>query len=383
MIRGRLAPSPTGALHLGNARTFLLAWLSLRAQGGQVVLRIEDLDGPRVKPETVSQLIGDLQWLGLDWDEGPYVQTQRIPLYQAAWEQLAAAGQIYPCRCSRTDIERAASAPHVGDEGPPYPGTCRPKTATPESTPFKTAQPQLAQPHREHPELARPELARPELAQHELAQPELAPPTMTHAELTQPRAAQAELPRVERTSNASDERDPRERKPAWRFRVPAEAIPFDDGFSGPQVGNVAESSGDFVVWKGTGTAAYQLAVVVDDAAMAITEVVRGDDLLSSTPRQLLLYQALGLAPPRFWHVPLVVGLDGRRLAKRHGDTRICWFRESGVRPERLVGWLAWQCGLGEPGGSCVPADLIDRFGWSKVPRERIVCDRESVYRLLR
>jgi len=368
MIRGRLAPSPTGALHLGNARTFLLAWLSLRAQGGQVVLRIEDLDGPRVKPETVSQLIGDLQWLGLDWDEGPYIQTQRIPLYQAAWERLAAAGQIYPCRCSRTDIERAASAPHVGDEGPPYPGTCRPKTSQPELTPLRTTHPQLT-----HPQSAQPQSA----------QPNRARPTMTQAELTQPRAAQAELPRVERTSNASDEREPRERKPAWRFRVPAEAIPFDDGFSGPQVGNVAESSGDFVVWKGTGTAAYQLAVVVDDAAMAITEVVRGDDLLSSTPRQLLLYQALGLAPPRFWHVPLVVGLDGRRLAKRHGDTRICWFRESGVRPERLVGWLAWQCGLGEPGGSCVPADLIDRFGWSKVPRERIVCDREAVYRLLR
>jgi glutamyl-tRNA synthetase len=126
-----------------------------------------------------------------------------------------------------------------------------------------------------------------------------------------------------------------------------------------------------------------LSVVVDDAEMGITEVVRGDDLLSSTPRQLLLYESLGLAPPRFWHVPLVVGPDGRRLAKRHGDTRISWFRDAGISPERLVGWLAWQSGLGELGESCVPADLITRFGWSKVPRERIVCDREAVCRLLK
>jgi glutamyl-tRNA synthetase len=329
MIRGRLAPSPTGALHLGNARSFLLAWLSLRAQGGQVVLRIEDLDGPRVKPESVAQLIDDLQWLGLDWDEGPYVQTERTALYQAAWERLAAAGQIYPCRCSRTDIERAASAPHVGDEGPPYPGTCRP--TTPVS--FATAGPAERNPGAQTP--ARQEFG--------------------------------------------------DRKPAWRFRVPdgaAGRLPFIDGFCGAQPGEVAAAGGDFVIWKGTGTAAYQLAVVVDDAAMGITEVVRGDDLLSSTPRQLLLYQALGLTPPRFWHVPLVVGLDGRRLAKRHGDTRIRWFRDAGVPPERLVGWLAWQSGFGAPREACLPADLIDRFEWSKVPHERIVCDRDAVSLLL-
>lgn len=334
MIRGRLAPSPTGALHLGNARTFLLAWLSLRAQGGQVVLRIEDLDGPRVKPETVAQLIVDLQWLGLDWDEGPYVQTERIALYQAAWERLATAGRIYPCRCSRTDIERAASAPHIGDEGPPYPGTCRPPEAGPG-----------------------------------------APGTRLTLERPWKVLAGAERG---------------ERQPAWRFRVPVGeggVVAFDDGFrgvmAGHAVGNVAATSGDFVVWKGSGTAAYQLSVVVDDAEMGITEVVRGDDLLSSTPRQLLLYESLGLAPPRFWHVPLVVGPDGRRLAKRHGDTRISWFRDAGISPERLVGWLAWQSGLGELGESCVPADLITRFGWSKVPRERIVCDREAVCRLLK
>ncbi len=436
MIRGRLAPSPTGALHLGNARTFLLAWLSLRAQGGQVVLRIEDLDGPRVKPESVAQLIDDLQWLGLDWDEGPaakvkvpqlprllskpptgprskpptqpltqsptqspfqspiatrpadqlnsqaclgslvdsgelgelgelgefgpYVQTRRLAWYQAAWERLAEAGRIYPCRCSRTDIERAASAPHVGDEGPPYPGTCRPERRGAASSLVAAPGPNSAQP-----------------GPNSDAQPGPNSDAGLRSGLD---AGPGGGPPGGRVSG-----DLRERPPAWRFRVPggdAAVVRFRDGFLGEQVGDVAATSGDFVVWKGSGTAAYQLAVVVDDAAMAITEVVRGDDLLSSTPRQLLLYEALGLRPPRFWHVPLVVGPDGRRLAKRHGDTRIRWFRDAGIPPERLVGWLAWQSGLGECGAASRPADLIDRFGWSKVPRERIVCDRDAVCRTL-
>lgn len=328
-IRGRLAPSPTGALHLGNARTFLLAWLSSRSQGGTVVLRIEDLDGPRVKPSTVAGVIEDLRWLGLDWDEGPdrggpvgpYVQTERQALYAAAWEQLNADGQVYPCRCSRSDIERAASAPHAGDEGPPYPGTCRRR--------LPAGPANVAGPFEDAP------------------------------------------------GDAGEVRPV-----AWRFQVPDAPLRFVDGCCGAQEWALPTSSGDFVVLKGTGTAAYQLAVVVDDHAMRISEVVRGDDLLSSTPRQLALYAALGWDPPRFWHVPLVVGPDGRRLAKRHGDTRIATFRAAGIPAERLVGLLASWSGLGRPGEEWRPADLTSRFAWSKVPRERIVCDQAAALRWL-
>ncbi|MFO0901636.1 MAG: tRNA glutamyl-Q(34) synthetase GluQRS [Pirellulales bacterium] len=312
MLRGRLAPSPTGALHLGNARTFLLAWLSLRARGGAVILRIEDLDGPRIKPETVERMIDDLRWLGLDWDEGPdvggpvgpYVQTERLDRYEAAFAKLRAAGRVYPCQCSRSDIERAASAPHVGEEGPPYPGTCRGRTAAVDGD------------------------------------------------------------------------------AAWRFRVAAGPCGVEDRFAGAETWNLETLCGDFVVRKRSGAAAYQLAVVVDDAAMGVTQVVRGDDLRSSTPRQLQLYQALDLPPPEFYHVPLVVGPDGRRLAKRHGDTRVERFRAAGVRAERLAGLLAYWCGLAAAGEELRPRDLVERFEWSRVRRERIVCDEEAALRAL-
>lgn len=307
-VRGRLAPSPTGALHLGNVRTFLLAWLSLRAQGGRVILRIEDLDGPRVKPESLAQLIDDLRWLGFDWDEGPdvggdfgsYVQTERLPRYEQALAQLRSAGLVYPCVCTRGDIQRAASAPHPGEEGPRYPETCR-----------------------------------------------------------------------GRFVDAAEAASVSGRAPAWRFRVPEAPQTFHDQFHGDVTCDVAAQVGDFVVWKGSGTPAYQLAVVVDDLAMEITEVVRGDDLLASTPRQHLLYAALGGRPPLTWHVPLVVGTDGLRLAKRHGDTRVASFREQGVGPERIVGLLAAWSGLRPDGAVCTPRDLIADFDWSRVPRERV------------
>jgi glutamyl-tRNA synthetase len=304
-IVGRLAPSPTGAQHVGNARTYLIAWLSARARDGRVVLRVEDIDSPRVKPGAAEGLVEDLRWLGLDWDEGPIVQTRRLPLYEAALARLRARELIYPCTCTRSDVERAASAPHLEHEGPVYAGTCAVRRAV-------------------------------------------------------------------------DAKGLAGRPYAWRFRVPAGAVSFDDGFRGPTRIDLHEMGGDFVVWKAAGTPAYQLAVVVDDDALGVTEVVRGDDLVASTPRQLLLYEALGLRPPRFLHVSLVVGPDGRRLAKRHGDTRLVALRAAGVRPERLLGLLAWSCGWLDRVQSVSARDLLPLFRLDAIPRAPFVLTPELV-----
>jgi len=304
-VVGRLAPSPTGALHLGNARTFLLAWLSVRSRGGTLLLRIEDIDGPRVKRGAAEQAISDLRWMGLDWDGETVLQSDRMADYAAAAERLFAAGRLYPCVCTRKEIEEAASAPHErSDDGPVYPGTCRGKFAS--------------------------------------------------------------LDDARRVSG---------RDPALRFVVDVPAVPFDDGFRGEQPGRVA---GDFVVQKRDGGPAYQLAVVVDDAAQGITEVVRADDLLASTPRQLLLFDALGLTAPRFVHVPLVIGGDGLRLAKRHGDTSLRHLREQGTSASALVGYLAFLCGLRPRGGECLPADLLRDFAWSALDRQPVRGDEHGL-----
>lgn len=291
----RLAPSPTGAQHLGNARTYLIAWLFARSRGGRVVLRIEDIDSPRVKAGADDEAITDLRWLGLDWDAGPFVQTQRLPLYERSFERLKSQELVYPCTCTRSDIEQAASAPH-GSE-PVYPGTCSHRTVA------------------------------------------------DAAKLDKPFA--------------------------WRFRVgevPAyrDLVVGDVGLTRDQIG------GDFVVWKSQRTPAYQLAVVADDADNGVTHVLRGDDLVPSTPRQILLYRALGLAPPAFAHVPLVVGPDGRRLAKRHGDTRLSAMRAAGASAKTVVGLLAWSCGwLVEPTPVTV-AELVPRFDLATIPRTPFV-----------
>ncbi len=295
---GRLAPSPTGAQHVGNARTYLIAWLSARSRGGRVVLRVEDIDSPRVKPGAAEGALEDLRWLGLDWDGEPVVQTRRLPLYRDALRRLRELELVYPCTCTRGDVERAASAPHQEQEGPVYPGTCAGRRAA-------------------------------------------------------DAAALAGRPF------------------AWRFRV-ASSPAFVDGLRGPTHSDLREAGGDFVVWKSAGTPAYQLAVVVDDAAQGVTEVVRGDDLVPSTPRQILLYRALGLAPPSFTHVPLVVGPDGRRLAKRHGDTRLAALRQAGVTPEALVGLLARSCGWAEGVRPTTPRDLLTRFRVEDIPRAPFV-----------
>lgn len=318
---GRLAPSPTGAQHVGNARTYLLAWLSLRSRRGRVILRIEDLDSPRVKPWATAQAMEDLRWLGLDWDEGPdvggphapYVQTQRQERYRAALAELIAAERVYPCTCSRSDIASAASAPHASHEGPVYPGTCAHRQAS-------------------------------------------------HArQLQESRAGGA----------------PHDAIPfAWRLRVGAGRRSFEDRLRGLETADLARELGDFVVAKADGTPAYQLAVVVDDHAMGITEVLRGDDLVPSTFRQLELYAFFGWPPPTFAHVPLVVGPDGRRLAKRHGDTRLATLREQGVLPQRLVGLLAWSCGLIDRPEPLMPKELVPTFELSRVPRQPWVFQAE-------
>ena len=301
---GRLAPSPTGAQHVGNARTYLIAWLSARSAGGRVMLRVEDIDSPRVKAGAAEQACDDLRWLGLDWDGAPVVQTQRLPLYEAALDRLRAQELVYPCTCSRADVERAASAPHLDHDGPVYPGTCAGR-------------------------------------------------------------------------RAGDAASLGGRPYCWRFRVPADSPGFVDGFLGPVHVDLKALGGDFVVWKAprgdvAASPAYQLAVVVDDADQGVTEVVRGDDLVPSTPRQLLLYAALRLTPPRFVHVPLVVGPDGRRLAKRHGDTRLSALRAAGVSPEALLGLLAWSCGWLDRVRPATTAELLSRFRLDTIPRRPFV-----------
>ena len=307
-LRGRLAPSPTGALHLGNARTFMIAWLSVRSRSGTLLLRMEDLDHPKNKPGAADAALADLRWLGLDWDEGPdiggpyapYTQTQRRIHYVRALETLRARGLAYPCVCSRRDVECGQSAPHTED-GLFYAGLCRDR-----------------------------------FADYEAARRVLPP----------------------------------DRLPAWRFRVPqGEIVRFEDGFCGLCEQEVSAVSGDFVLARDPDGAGYMLAVVVDDAAMGVTEVVRGDDLLPATPRQLLLYRALDLTPPVFIHVPLVVSEEGRRLAKRHGDTRISALRAAGITSEQVIGLLAWWCGWAAWGERLTLRDLLPRFDLATLRRE--------------
>ena len=307
--RGRFAPSPTGPLHLGNARTALLAWLAARARGASFLIRVEDLDGPRVRPGLEPRMLDELRWLGLDWDEGPdlggprgpYRQSERFDRYRAALDQLRRAGDVYPCFCSRAEIAAASQAPHgPSDEGPRYPGTCR--ALSPSEVAARSAR----------------------------------------------------------------------RAPAWRLRVAAGPIAFDDGVHGRRAFDVGAETGDFVVARADGIPAYQLAVAVDDAAMAIEEVVRGDDLLPSTARQLLVYRALGLAAPRFAHAPLVLGEDGARLAKRHGALSLGELRERGSDPRAVAGLLAALSGLAEPGARLAPADLVPGFALSRIERSPAV-----------
>ena len=300
MVRGRFAPSPSGRMHLGNAFSALLAWLSAKSKGGEIVLRVEDLDPARSRREYVEAILDDLRWLGLDWDIRAEDQSRRGEAYEAALEKLDGLGLLYPCYCSRDQLH-AASAPHASDGRIIYAGACRSLTE---------------------------------------AQRALKKPTR-----------------------------------CLRVKVPGRTVSFADGLQGPQSQALDREWGDFIVRRADGVAAYQLAVVVDDATCGVTEVVRGRDLLSSTPVQLWLYEILGLTPPAFFHVPMLLSPDGRRLSKRDraldlGELRKTW------PPEKVTGLLAWRCGLIDRWEPVSPRELAADFDWSRVCPEDIVMDGE-------
>ncbi|MBZ2171723.1 tRNA glutamyl-Q(34) synthetase GluQRS [Desulfovibrio sp. DS-1] len=347
-VRGRLAPSPTGHIHLGNAASFLMAWLCARAAGGQMVLRMEDIDPDRSRPEFAADMVRDLLWLGLDWDEGPefpamlpdpqpdprpdgasapvstpplglcavpdharmpgrggphgpYSQSERLALYADALARLEREGHVYPCFCTRKELRSLASAPHAGECGPAYPGTCR--NLGPED-------------------------------------------------------------RARRLAEG--------RRPAMRVRCDDTAIAFTDHIAGPQRMSLAECGGDFAVRRSDGVFAYQLAVVVDDIAMGITQVVRGDDILASTPRQIWLYRLLGAPVPEYVHVPLLLDHEGERLAKRHGSLAVAALRSAGVSPWAIVGYLAWRLGLRDAPGLVTPRELAGTLDLARVVRQPVM-----------
>jgi glutamyl-tRNA synthetase len=302
-LRGRYAPSPSGDLHLGNLRTALLAWLFARAGEGQFVLRIEDLDAPRVRADTAQRMLDDLRWLGMNWDEGPdcggpyapYVQSERRAIYSDYLQRLRAADLVYPCYCSRAEVAQAAriaSVPQQGaEEGPRYPGTCR---------------------------------------------------TLTKQQRAAYEAAG--------------------RRPALRFRVDEKrVVTFHDLVEGTVTQHVQSAVGDFIICRSDDIFAYQFAVVVDDGLMHINQVVRGSDLLSSTARQILLFEALGFPLPTFAHVPLLLDEQGKRLAKRTQSAGIAPLRAAGASPEQIVGQLAASCGLLAPGIATSPYVLVRQF----------------------
>lgn len=301
-ITGRFAPSPSGRMHLGNAFSCLLAWLSARSMGGELVLRQEDLDPARCRREYADQLEEDLRWLGLDWDRGgsaggaAYYQSRRRDIYAHYLNLLEGKGLLYPCFCSRGELH-ASSAPHASDGSLLYAGICR--NLTPDQ-----------------------------------------------------RAERAKL-----------------RRPALRVRVPEDrVISFSDGLQGRYAESLSQACGDFILRRSDGVHAYQLAVVVDDALMGVNQVVRGRDLLSSTPRQLWLQEVLGLPHPAYYHVPLLCSDDGRRLSKRDGDLDLGALRAAGTRPEQVVGQLACWAGLLDRPEPVTAAELLPDFSWDRVTR---------------
>lgn len=309
-VVGRFAPSPTGALHLGNARSFLLAWLSIRSRNGRLIVRMEDLDHPKVKPWATKAALDDLHWLGLDWDEGPdtnekeYIQSNRKAIYQEYLQQLIDKNLIYPCVCSRNEIENVQSAPHREDKRLIYNGMCRGR--------FESW--------------------------------DVAAATMGEGRL-----------------------------PVWRFKLENHGnASFYDELCGECNADYQLDIGDFALARDKCGAGYTFAHVVDDYLMGITEVLRGDDLLEATHSHIVIQKALNFPTPKYFHVPLVVAEDGRRLAKRHGDTRIATLREKGFSAKQVVGILAWWCGWADFGEELTPEDLLSRFNWESFNKEAAI-----------
>lgn len=296
IIKGRFAPSPTGRMHLGNVFSALLSWLSAKSQGGTWLLRIEDIDPQRSKQEYAELIMDDLHWLGLDWDEGPYYQSERGDIYEHYLKQLTDNGLTYPCYCTRADI-LATQAPHESDGRVVYKGTCR----------------------------------------------NLAPGVKTGPA-------------------------------AIRMKVPSEGkgiLSFTDGHYGMQTIDLTTHCGDFIVRRKDGAWAYQLAVVVDDALMGINEVVRGCDLLLSSPQQIYLAQQLGFAPPHFTHLPLLCNKQGQRLSKRDQSLDMAALRTSNT-PEEIIGMLAHAAGLQQSNEPITAQELIGEFSWDKIPSNNII-----------
>ena len=297
-MTGRFAPSPSGRMHLGNLWSCLLAWLAARSAGGGMVLRLEDLDPDRCRPEYCGQVMRDLEWLGLDWDGAPVYQSRRTEVYRQAFQTLEQQGFIYPCFCTRAE-RLAASAPHRSDGASVYDGRCGRLTAE-----------------------ERVELSR-------------------------------------------------QRSPAWRVRVPEKTITFCDLLQGKYEEDLKQDCGDFILRRSDGVFAYQLAVVVDDGAMGVSQVVRGSDLLSSAPRQIWLQEALGLPRPEYGHLPLLLAPDGRRLAKRDRDLELGRLQKEYTAPE-LVGRLAHAAHLIDRPEGATPRELIPLFSWEKLPKDDFV-----------
>lgn len=317
-IRGRLAPSPTGYLHLGNAWSFLLCWLAVRSVHGSLILRMEDIDIQRSRPEYAEAIEEDLRWLGLDWDEGPdiggpcgpYAQKERLAIYEAAIAALEAGGRVYPCFCTRKELRSLAGAPHIDDIGAPYPGTCR----------------NLSNKEREN---------------------------------------------FLRAGHRA----------SLRLRCPDPPVNFVDLCMGPQCFRLEDCGGDFALRRSDGVVAYQLAAAVDDALMGVTQVVRGRDILYSTPRQICLQDLLGCASPTYAHIPLVLDEEGERLAKRHKSLSLRELRLAGAAPERIVALLGHLAGVWPMGRPARPRELISFFSFDKLPREDVVISRADIQML--
>ena len=306
-VRGRLAPSPTGHLHLGNAWSFLLCWLAVRSAGGRLILRMEDIDPARSKAHFAADIMNDLAWLGLDWDEGPdvggpfgpYTQSERLERHAEVIETLTRRGHTYSCYCTRKELKTMASAPHAEDAGPVYPGTC-----------------------------------------------------------------------LALSAGERAEREAQGRKASLRLHGDGETV-FHDLLHGVVRLGWAECGGDFPLRRSDGVVSYQLAVAVDDMDQGINLVVRGADIMPCTPRQVALFRLLGRPVPKYAHVPLVLDHAGERLAKRHASCELQALREAGVSPRAIVGYLAFRAGLIDHAGLATPAELVPRFDWGRMPRTAV------------